>query len=105
MESKVKAITGLVLGIVSIVLTVANCWTAGVFWFLGVLALACGVVGIVLAAMGMKEHPGDGLTIAALVVAIVGATFSGLMCITCNMCACLCESTATGVGATLPYLY
>ena len=56
METRGKSIAGLVLAVIGIIVTGINCWTAGVFWFLGLLALACGVVGIILAAMGMKEN-------------------------------------------------
>lgn len=94
MGSKGKPIAGMVLGIISVILTIVNCCTAGVFWFIGLIALACGIVGLVMAALGMKENPGNGLAIAALVIAIVGTAFSGLMCITCNMCSCLCETAA-----------
>jgi len=98
-----KSIVGLVLAIISVIVTIINCCTAGVFWFLGLLALAMGVVGIVLAAMGMKENEHNGLAIAALVVAIIGTVFSGIMCVSCNMCTCLCENSAAALGAGSMY--
>lgn len=72
--AKGKSIAALVLGIVSAVF----CWFG---WF-SILALAMGVVGIILGIKGRNECPigyeGHGMATAGLVLAIIGTVLSGI---------------------------
>lgn len=72
--AKGKSIAALVLGIVSAVF----CWFG---WF-SIIALAMGVVGIILGIKGRNECPlgyqGHGMATAGLVLAIIGTVLSGI---------------------------
>ena len=75
-QSKGMAIAGLVLGILSLVLS---------FW-IGWLGFIVGIVGIVVSAMAMKRCPaGKGMAIAGLVCSIVGVAL-GVLVIACVGC-------------------
>lgn len=76
-QNNPMAIVSLVLGIVSVV----TAW----FGYLSILGLACGVVGIVLAAKGRKIETQKGLATAGLVLSIIGVVLSGilLLCVAC----------------------
>lgn len=66
-------IASFVLGILSVL-----CSLFGFFWF----AIVLGTVGIVLAALARKKG-GGGLTIAGLVLSIVGTSLAALSLVAC----------------------
>ena len=72
----------LVLGIVSLVLA----W----FYMINIVALACAIVGLVLATKGRKAAAaaGDpsGLGTAGLVLSIIGLIFAAIGFLTCTVC-------------------
>ena len=93
-NGKSYSIAGLVLGIVSAVIA---------WWgiYLSIVALVCGIVGIILAIKGKKmaKEAGapTGIATAGLVLSIIGTVLAGIGFITCGLCA-LC---AKGVGDAL----
>lgn len=76
------SIAGMVLGIVATIFA----WFA---WF-GYIALACGIVGIICAAVGRKKAAEAGVTsgigTAGLVLSIIGTTFAAIGVICCTIC-------------------
>ena len=83
----------LVLGIVSAVFA----------WFYGVslVALVCGVVGIILAVKGRNAaiYAGapTGMATAGLVLSIVGTVLAGIGFVACTLCVGLISSLANSV--------
>lgn len=76
------SIAGLVLGIVAIVFA----W----FYVINLVALICGIVGIICAAMGrhraiMAGMP-SGLGTAGLVLSIIGTVLAGIGFFSCTVC-------------------
>ncbi len=71
------AVTALVFGIVSIVLSFC-----GYGSFVG---LVLGIVGIVLAVKAKKTQP-SGMVTAALVLCIIGTVLSGILAVACTIC-------------------
>ncbi len=84
-QNNPMAIASLVLGIVS----VALCWLG--YW--AILALACGVVGIILAVKGRKSNVQKGLATAGLVLSIIGTALSGILFV-CVICAAATVTSA-----------
>ena len=92
MENNVKgySVAGLVLGIVSAVIA---------WWgiYLSIVALVCGIVGIILAIKGKKmaKEAGapTGLATAGLVLSIIGTVLAGIGFVACGLCA-LCFKSA-----------
>ena len=82
------AITGFVLGIVSVVL----CWF-GVFSF---LALPLAIVGLVLSIVGGKKLKANnmptGLATAGLVIGIISVVLTGIVFVSCGLCIILAVS-------------
>ena len=82
-NGKGYSITGLVLGIVSAVIA---------WWgiYLSIVALVCGIVGIILAVKGKKmaKEAGapTGLATAGLVLSIIGTVLAGIGFISCGLC-------------------
>lgn len=76
------SIAALVLGIVASVLA----W----FAWIDIVALICGVVGIVCAAMGRKKALAAGtprgIGTAGLVLSIVGTCIAGIGFVSCTLC-------------------
>lgn len=103
-----KARTGMILGIVSIVLSiVADCLALApiVGLILSVIALACGIVGIVMAVKGGNMNaaaglPKGGMSTAGIVCGIIGVVFSGIAvaCTGCWACA-VCTVKNAGEAA------
>ena len=60
------SIASMVLGIVAVIV---NCWYVYV-------SIPCGIVGIILAAIGIKNNSSKGMAIAGLVCSIVGLAMS-----------------------------
>ena len=89
-NGKSYSIAGLVLGIVSAVIA---------WWgiYLSIVALVCGIVGIILAIKGKKmaKEAGapTGLATAGLVLSIIGTVLAGIGFIACGICA-LCIKSA-----------
>ena len=92
-NGKTFATVSLVLGIVTIVLTILSSF---LLW-LNFVSLVTGVVGIVLAVKGKKglEATGEATSIATAGVAlsIVGLVFAAIWFFTCTLCA-LCVASA-----------
>lgn len=92
---KGMAITAMVLGIVSCVLA----------WFYGVnaIALATGVVGLVLAIVALKSYKdlgqSSGLATAGLVLSIIGTVLAAIGFFTCTVCVC-CTLNAAGTSVS-----
>ncbi len=91
------SIAGLVLGIVSVCLA----W----FYMINIIALVCGVVGIVCAAKGSKAAKAaavpTGLATAGLVISIIGTCLAGIgffSCTLCVVCAAGAAETTLGMG-------
>lgn len=87
-KTNIKSIVAIACGIVGLVLSlILPGWTC-------LIALAVSVIGIVFAAMGMKEakttNSGKGLAVAGLVCGIIGTVFSFAMLI----CAIACSAAA-----------
>lgn len=80
---KALSIVGLILGILAIVF----------FWvpIYNTVFLACGIVGIVLSAMGRKKAKAAGVSAglgtAALILSIIGTCLCGIGFFTCTLCA------------------
>lgn len=91
------SIAGLVLGIVSVCLA----W----FYMINIIALVCGVVGIVCAAKGSMAAKAvavpTGLATAGLVISIIGTCLAGIgffSCTLCVVCAAGAAETTLGMG-------
>ena len=89
-NGKTFSIVGLVLGIVS----------ACIAWWglvLSIVALACGVVGIIFAVKGKKASQAagqpTGLATAGLVLSIIGTALAGIGFVACGLCT-LCAKAA-----------
>ena len=82
-DGKGLSIAGLVLGIVA---TVFAWWGL----YLGIFALACGIVGIILAVMGKKKAVAagapTGIGTAGLVLSIIGTCLAGIGFVACTLC-------------------
>ena len=76
------SIAALILGIVSLVLA----W----FYMINIVALACAIVGLVLATKGRKAAAAagtpSGLGTAGLVLSIIGLVFAAIGFLTCTVC-------------------
>ena len=72
------AIAGLVLGILSIVL----CWVPTI----SILALPCGIVGIILSVKGRKIEVKKSMATAGMVLSIIGLSIWAIV-IVCALCA------------------
>lgn len=94
------SIAALILGIISSILA----W----FYLINIVALICGVVGIILAAKGRKaaiaaEAP-KGIGTAGLVLSIIGTCLAGIgffactLCVTCAAAGAANELAALGMG-------
>lgn len=93
-NGKGLSIAALVLGIVSSVLA----W----FYMINIVALICGVVGIILAAKGRKaaiaaEAP-KGIGTAGLVLSIIGTCLAGIGFFSCTVCVLCAASAAEAAG-------
>ena len=89
---KGKAVAGLVLGIVSIVL--------GFFGIAALFALPMAIVGLILSVMGGKQLKAAGqpagIATAGLVLGIIAVVLTGITFFTCGICSLcvLCEANA-----------
>ena len=80
-EKNTAAVIALVLGIVSLV-------GALIIPFIGwLIAIVCGIIGIIQAGKGRKIQTKKGMATAGLVCSIIGVCFGGLGAI-CTICAC-----------------
>lgn len=88
-NGKGLSIAALVLGIVAVILA----W----FYLVNILAIICGIVGIVLAANGKKAATAasapTGLATAGLVLSIIATCVAGIGFFSCTLCV-LCASVA-----------
>lgn len=92
---KGKAIAGLVLGIVAIVLSFLGGWLS---WF-SIIALPIAIVGLVLSIVGGKQLKAAGepagIATAGLVIGIIAVVLTAIFFFTCGICA-ICVATAGG---------
>ncbi len=72
------SVAALVLGIIALVL--------GVFGLGFPVGTITGVLGIILGAVGKKQHPENGVATAGIVCAIIGTVLSLLFYIACASC-------------------
>lgn len=96
-SGKGLSITALVLGIVASVLA----W----FSIINIIALACGITGIICAVLGKKKATAagapTGIGTAGLVLSIVGTCLAGIGFLSCTLCVlCAADSAATIANAT-----
>lgn len=91
-NGKGLSVTGLVLGIVAVVLA----W----FYMVNIVALVCGIVGIICAAKGKGQAKAagapTGLGTAGLVLAIIGTVLAGIGFFSCTLCV-LCAAGTAGL--------
>lgn len=91
------SIAALVLGIVSTVLA----W----FYMINIIALACGLVGIVCAAKGRKQAmlvgASSGIGTAGLVLAIIGTVLAGIGFLSCTLCVLCAAGTSSSIWGLL----
>lgn len=88
-NTKGISIAALVLGIVACVLS----WW-GIVW--GIIAIVCGVVGLILAIMARKNEK-TSLNTAALIICIIGVVLAVIGTIACGICACVAVGAASAV--------
>ena len=96
-NGKTLAIIGLVTGILSIVLSL---FIGAKTWWIAIFAIASGVAGLILSAMGQKKlrEAGDnsGMATAGLVCSIIGLALIVILIISCIACyACI---ACSGLG-------
>lgn len=88
-NTKGLSIAALVLGIVACVLS----WW-GIVW--GIIAIACGIVGLILAIKARKSEKTP-LNTAALILSIVGLILAVIGTIACGICTCVAAGAASAV--------
>lgn len=78
-----QATAGMVLGIISVASVIVGWFIAGIFLY--IVAIACGITGIVLSAKGRKSVINKGQATAGLVLSIVGTAIAviGFTCVAC----------------------
>lgn len=93
---KGKAVAGLVLGIVAIVLGFLGGW-------LSVLSLPCAIVGLCLSVTGGKALKAAGqpagVATAGLVLGIIAVVFTAISFFTCGICTICAAATLGAAGA------
>lgn len=98
-NGKALSVTALVLGIVATVLA----W----FYMVNILALVCGIVGIICAASGKKKAVAagapTGIGTAGLVLSIIGTCLAAIGFLSCTLCV-ICAAGTVGVGDALANL-
>ena len=89
-NGKGLSVAALVLGIISSILA----W----FYMINIVALICGIVGIVCAAKGKKAAIATasptGMATAGLVLSIIGTCSAGIGFFSCTLCV-ICATSAT----------
>ena len=94
-NGKGLSIAALVLGIIATVLA----W----FYLVNIAALACGIVGIILAVMGKKKAVAagapTGIGTAGLVLSIIGTCLAGIGFVSCTLCVA-CAAGAVDAAAS-----
>ena len=91
-----KSIAGLVCGVVSLVfLLLAIAW-----WVMAIFGLIAGVVGLILSVMARKEDPSS-LSLAGLIVSIVGVSLCALVSVSCAICWCTALNAYNGAVGQL----
>lgn len=89
-NGKGMAVAGLVLGIVATVLA----W----FYLINIVALVCGIVGIICAAKGKKAAKAagtpTGVATAGMVLAIIGTVLAGIGFFSCTLCVMCAAASA-----------
>ena len=67
-------VSSLILGIISIVLSIFA-WTG--VWWIGIISLAIGILGIIFSSVGQSRYGGwTGTSIAGLVTSVIGVVIS-----------------------------
>ncbi len=75
------AVGSLVLGIISLVFAVFGGIFGGSF-----VAAICGIIGIILGALGKKDPAKAGMATAGLVMSIIGTVLGCIVWIACAAC-------------------
>lgn len=90
------AVAALVLGICSIALPWVLCFLPVI---VHVIAIACGIVAIILSIMEKKKTPEkSGVLTAALVLGIIGTALAGITLVICGLPAMALASAASSFG-------
>ena len=90
------------MSIASLVLGIVGCALA---WFIPLIGIVCGIVGIILAVKGKKASaPGKtGMAVAGLVLSIISLSF-GAISWACWACAyCAADSVVDSINSTYYY--
>ncbi len=99
-NGKGLSIAALVLGIIATVLA----W----FYLVNIAALACGIVGIILAVMGKKKAVAagapTGIGTAGLVLSIIGTCLAAIGFVSCTLCvACVAGAADAAAFSSLAF--
>ncbi|MBQ8540595.1 MAG: DUF4190 domain-containing protein [Clostridia bacterium] len=86
------AIASLVLGIVSVVLSVFGG---------SLIGLPVGIVGVIMGVLAKKKTPENGMATAGLVCSIIGTAVSGLVFVACVGCASCYGTAINGAVSSL----
>jgi len=95
-----KSIAAMVLGIVSVVFALIANWAG----LLIILALAAGIVGLILALQVRKAYANagakpDGMATAGLICSIIGLALSVIICIVLIVAACVACYSLAALGS------
>ena len=84
------------MSIASLVLGICGCALA---WFIPLIGIVCGIVGIILAVKGKKTSaPGKtGMAVAGLVLSIISLSFGAISWACWASCACAAKSTENAI--------
>ena len=96
-NGKALSVTALVLGIIATVLA----W----FYMVNIVAIACGIVGIVCAVNGKKKATAvgapTGVGTAGLVLSIIGTCLAAVGFFSCTLCVLCGIGSTSALGAAL----
>lgn len=92
------AVAALVLGIIATILA----W----FYLINIIAVVCGIIGIVLAAKGKKAAVAaggaTGMATAGMVLSIIGLSLSVIGFFSCTLCVACAGGAAAELAKSLP---
>lgn len=93
------SVAALVLGIVATVLA----WV----YMINIAALACGIIGIVCAAIGRKKlaesNLATGMGTAGLVMSIIGTSLAAVGFLSCTVCVLCAANSVNSAVSTMRY--
>ena len=98
---KGKAIASLIMGIVSIVFALIFSFIPVVGLIPTIIAVALGIVGLVLSSGAKKEGFDGGLRTAAFVLSLIGLILSAIGLVACQSCAACAACEGAGLASSL----